>query len=188
MKPILAAVGIAILLHATSTVAQTTTPEPALNVLAAQERAELRSRYRSAESDKGRNTVRAEMRERVRSQEMLNRELPPAYRDQLTTQEQRQIRDQLQNANGSFARQGVVKQAQSMAQNRIQTRTQNTQRIQTQQRFKTRAGGQNPNTPRWGSSGTSGANSGSASGGSWGGGTVIPRDNTSSGSAGGGRR
>jgi len=184
MKSILAAVGVAILLHATSAMAQTIAPEPEMNVLAAQERAEMRNRYRTAESDEERNKVRAEIQERVRSQNMLNRELPPAYRDQLTVQEQRQIRDQLQNANSDFARQGIVNQAQSRAQNRIQNRTQNTQQMQNRERAKTRMGGQNANAPRWGSSGTSRSNSGGASGG----GSVIPRGNSSGGFGGGGRR
>jgi len=187
MKALLTAVSVAILLHATSAVAQTAAPAPTMKVLSAQERTELQNRYRNAESDGARNKVRAEIQDRVRSQEMLNRELPLAYRNQLTTQEQRQIRNQMQSANSDYARQGIVNQAQTKAQNRIQKRTQNTQKIQTQQRFKTSVGGHPPNTSRGGNSGTFGSNSSHRSSGSWGGGgSAMPRGSASGGGGGGG--
>lgn len=166
----MATLGVLTILSVAPAMAQTSAPAPmpAMNTLNGAERAELQNRYHTAKSEEERNKVRAQIHERVRTQDMLNRELAPGHRNQLTAAEQQHIRQRLGEANNEQARQRVINDAQMMVQERTRTRTENGQRSQQQNVFTTRPSPQNSGSS-WGktgrfSSGNHGGNHGGGGG------------------------
>jgi len=127
MKTLFATTGLMILLATSPALAETTSSPstPSMTVLSTTEREELKNCFQTSQNEVERNKVRTEIQERVRTQELLNSELAPGYRNQLTTQEQQAVRKRLGTAQTDDARQEIIAKAQALAQSKLRFRTNN---------------------------------------------------------------
>ncbi len=123
MKTLLATIGAVCVLITTPSNAQMTdiygSTVPEMHELRPCERDILRAQWEFADTEATRNMLRVNIAERIRKQKLLNAELGQGYRNLLTAEEQKDVRNRLDTAETDADKNTIIAEAQKLAQSKL---------------------------------------------------------------------